>query len=167
MDCADAALPPVARERRLEILKDPRVGAFAVVVEGLALMLRFGALASVAPVAAVVAAVVGRWAMTLTLAGWPPARAGGMGARFAEGAGRVAPSLVALGILLAIGAVSGQLLRLAAASAAGLVGALGAAAWLSSRFGGLTGDAHGAAGVIAETAALLMFLPICGVGRAC
>jgi adenosylcobinamide-GDP ribazoletransferase len=196
MDCADAALPPVPRERRLEILRDPRVGAFAVVAESLMMLLRFSALAVVSPVAVVVAAVSGRWVMTLTLSSWPSARPDGMGARYAKDAPKLSPTVVAIIVLIGVGALfaatsafaasgatiahvvaglagAGPLTHLAGISAPlvaaglGLAIALAAASWLSTRFGGLTGDAHGAAGVIAETVVLFAFLPICGVASAC
>jgi cobalamin 5'-phosphate synthase/cobalamin synthase len=169
MDCADAALAPVARERRLEILKDPRVGAFAVTVEGIMLLARFATLTAVAAVAPVVAALIGRWAMTVSLARWRPARREGLGARFADGAGAGTPTLLAVALLASIAALGGwaRALQAAAAVVLGLGAGLALAAWLSRRFGGLTGDAHGAVGVLAETAALLAYLPLCGGDRVC
>ncbi|HEX7117846.1 MAG TPA: adenosylcobinamide-GDP ribazoletransferase [Longimicrobiales bacterium] len=166
MDSADAAFAPVPRERRLEILEDPRVGAHGATAGALSLLLRFAALAAVPAAAPVPAAVAGRWLMTLSLAWWRPARPDGLGAGFAAGATATGPTLVALGLLAAVAAVVGPA-RTAAAAAAALVAGLCAAAWLARRFGGLTGDAHGAAGIAAETAALLALLPLCGGGHAC
>jgi adenosylcobinamide-GDP ribazoletransferase len=161
MDCADAALAPVGRERRLEILKDPRVGAFGVAAEGLALLVRFAALASVPATAPLVVAVSARWSMTLTLSMWRPARTDGLGARFAHEARAAPPTAVALVLLAAASGIEGRafdagsttLLAVGGALSAGL----GTAAWLSRRFGGLTGDAHGAAAVTAECAGLLVY----------
>jgi adenosylcobinamide-GDP ribazoletransferase len=168
MDCADAALAPVPRERRLEILKDPHVGAFAVVAEGTLLLVRAAALASVTVFAPVVAALSGRWVMALSLALWRPARPDGLGARFASGARGVWPTVCALVLLGVVGAVENLVSvgtpRVLLAAVASLVAGLGGAWWLDRRFGGLTGDAHGAASVLAETAALLVYAWGCGVG---
>ena len=169
MDCADAALAPVSRERRLEILKDPHVGAFAVVAEGTLLLVRAAALASASVFAPVVAALTGRWVMTLSLALWRPARPDGLGARFASGARGVWPTVCALVLLGAVALVesrAGSVVPPKALLAApvALVAGLASAWWLDRRFGGLTGDAHGAAAVIAETAALLVYAWGCGGG---
>lgn len=162
MDCADAAFAPVTRERRLEILRDPRVGAFGVAAEGLTLLLRFAALASVPPVAPLTAAVGGRWVMTLSLAFWPPARKAGLGARFARGATWTAPTLTAVGALVGVTAIAQRVSsdggRVVASSVAALVAGLATSWWLARRFGGLTGDAHGASAVAAECAGLLTWV---------
>ena len=159
MDCADAAFAPVTRERRLEILRDPRVGAFGVAAEGLTLLLRFAALASVSPLAPLTATVTGRWIMTLSLSLWRPARAEGLGARFAHGASAAAPTVTAVGALLGVSViaqgVSGHGGRVLTSAAAGLAAGLLTSWWLARRFGGLSGDAHGASAVAAECAALL------------
>jgi adenosylcobinamide-GDP ribazoletransferase len=100
-DCMDAALAPVSRERRLEILRDPRVGAHGLTGTVLLLLVRFAALAAVPPAAVVAAPVVGRWAMVLAPARFPAARPGGLGARFAREASpgwASATALLALGV---------------------------------------------------------------------
>ncbi|HEX7051918.1 MAG TPA: adenosylcobinamide-GDP ribazoletransferase [Longimicrobiales bacterium] len=180
MDCADAAFAPVPRERRLEILKDPRAGAHGVTAGTLLLLLRFSALAVVPATAALVAPVLGRWVMALSLAWSRPARADGLGARFAAGARPFAPTLAMLvllallaGVSFGAGTVPGRAgvgpapalpavgpVRLAAALIAAAVFGGGTATLLSRRFGGLTGDGHGAAGLVAEAAALFAFVPV-------
>jgi cobalamin 5'-phosphate synthase/cobalamin synthase len=170
MDSADAALAPVPRERRLEILQDPRVGAFAVSAEALTLLVRAAALAAGTVFAPVVAALTGRWVMTLSLALWAPARPDGLGARWAEGARTALPTVVALVLLVAVAAVERGALggwpRSSISAVFGLAGGLLTASWLNRRFGGLTGDAHGAAAVVAECAALLAYAWGARVARA-
>lgn len=156
LDCADAAMAAVPRERRLSILSDPHVGAHAVTAGGVLLILRFAALASAPAAAALAAPVVGRWCMTLTLSLWRPARAEGLGARFARDARPGPPTAMAAGVL-ALLAAFGDAARVGGSAAAGLAAGLGAAAFLAGRFGGVTGDVHGAAGLVAETAALLAY----------
>jgi adenosylcobinamide-GDP ribazoletransferase len=161
MDCADATLAPVSPARRLEILKDPHAGAFAVVAEGTLLLVRFAALLSAPLLAPVVAALTGRWVMTLSLALWRPARADGLGARYAAGARSARPTAVALVLLAALAALESSVSvgppRALIAASVGLGSGLAAAWWLDRRLGGLTGDAHGAASVIAECAVLLSY----------
>ncbi|HEX7091391.1 MAG TPA: adenosylcobinamide-GDP ribazoletransferase [Longimicrobiales bacterium] len=159
MDCADAAFAVASRERRLEILKDPRAGAHAVSAAVLLLVLRFAALAAVSPAAVLVAPVIGRWWMAVSLARWRPARATGLGAAFAAGARPFAPTLITLGLLAALAPMGGAMRTTLAFALAIIFGAV-TAAFLARRFGGLTGDAHGAAGLLAELAALFAFIPI-------
>ena len=159
MDCADAAFAVAGRERRLEILKDPRAGAHAVSAAVLLLLLRFAALAVVPSAAVLVAPVLGRWWMVVSLARWRPARATGLGAAFAAGARPFAPTLVAVAILAGLAPIAGAA-RTALAFGFAIMFGAATAAFLDRRFGGLTGDAHGAAGLVAELAALFAFVPI-------
>lgn len=159
MDCADAAFAVAGRERRLEILKDPHAGAHAVSAAVLLLLLRFAALAMVPAAAVLVAPVLGRWWMVVSLARWQPARTTGLGAAFAAGARPLVPTLVALVLLAALAPFAGPA-RVAFALVLAVLSGATTAAFLARRFGGLTGDAHGAAGLLAELAALYAFVPV-------
>lgn len=170
-DCCDAAFaPPRAtsdetRARRLAILKDPHAGSFGVVGLMLLLLGKWTALVYVSPLAPLVAAPVGRWAMTVSLTRFPPARPDGLAAAFA---GRVptaaATAWLAAALLLPMGLAARAArgigwVPMGAAALLGAVGALGVAAWLARRFGGLTGDVCGAAGEAAELLVLWALLP--------
>ena len=158
-DCVDAAFAPTGRERRLEILKDPHVGAHGASGLAILLLLRFAGLTSVPASAVLAAPVVGRWAMVLSLALATPARPTGLGARFAVSARPVAATLataMALGGLALLFSPG----RLLAAWSLGAITGWACAFFLSRRFGGLTGDGHGAVGLAAELAALWAFLPL-------
>jgi adenosylcobinamide-GDP ribazoletransferase len=157
MDTADAALAVVPRNRRLEILEDPHVGAHAVTALATVLLLRFSALTVAPSFAPIVAAVCGRWMMVLTLARFRPARADGLAAAFARDARALPATLIAGAILATLALLTTPVVAVAAIIAA-VTGAM-LAAWLDPRFGGLNGDGHGAAGFAAETAALLAFTP--------
>ena len=63
-DSADGLIPPVSRERRFEIMADPRVGAFGVVALVVVLGLR---VATLAATPAKVLAVAGLWCGSRTL----------------------------------------------------------------------------------------------------
>lgn len=158
IDVVDAAFAPVDRNRRLEILDDPRAGAHGVTGAVLLLVLRFAALAAVPPVSAVVAAVLARWAMALSLAFAPPAREAGLGASFADGARWRIATAVAAVVLGALGWWAGIGGVLTAVGAAALL-TLPWACFLIRRLGGLNGDGHGAVGLVAEVAGLYAFLP--------
>ncbi len=156
VDCLDAAFAPVGPEQRHAILKDPRVGAHGL-IGGVALMIvRFATLAAVPRAAILVAPTVGRWAMVASLARFHPARPTGLGAVFAADPRPWTATLAALVILAAIGWATGSA-RPAAALGIGAAAGLAVGAFLSRRFGGLTGDGHGAVGLAAETAALLAY----------
>lgn len=166
-DCCDAALAPPGgapeetRERRLAILKDPRLGTFGVVGLVLLLLLKGSALASVPAIAPLFAAPVGRWTMVLLLRAIPPARPDGLGATFSgavpigAATGMLAAVLVALLAILLPLSLWGW--PLGAVLAGMLAGAL-IGAFLARRFGGVTGDVCGAAGEGAELAVLLALL---------
>lgn len=169
MDSADAVFLRADRDRRMDVLQDPRVGSFGVTAAVAVLLVRFALFAVVAPVGAVVAPVVGRWSMSVTLARGPALRPEGLGASYANGARPVGASVAAVSIL-SLAALVGLAapgsgdpwlgVSMALAAAAG-----GAASWACRRFlvqrlGGLNGDGHGATGYLAETAALLAFVPV-------
>jgi adenosylcobinamide-GDP ribazoletransferase len=157
MDTADGVFGGRTRERRLEIMRDSRVGAFGVLAGGLALLAQFACLVELAAVprliGLVVALTVGRWVMVLALGAFPSARVEGLGAAYGEAAG-IWPGVVATGFVVAIAlGVSNWSLALEGLGLA-LVVALGGGRWLAGRLGGLTGDTYGALCVVAETCVL-------------
>jgi len=158
-DAADGLLPPLPRARRLEVMADPRLGAFGAAGLATVLLARFGAFASMMPSPL---AVAGLWsgsrtAMAVTARAVPYARPGGLASAFRGPAALASPASLALaGGLLAAGlAFAGRGAQGLAAVAAGATGA-GAVVFLAwRRLGGFTGDVLGAAAVVGETAGLL------------
>lgn len=146
MDSCDGLLPPRARERRLEIMKDSRVGAFGVVAVVLLLLLKFNALTALPPgyrlAALVTTPVLARWAMTWVMARYPLARSEGMGVAFTAGLGwtqvGLASVVAAVVALLALNWLGLALLVVTWLTAT-LIARLAMA-----RLGGLTGDVYGA-----------------------
>lgn len=150
--------------RAVEIMRDPRVGAAGASALASVLLLRFAWLEVAAQTAVfallLAAPAAGRGAMVVVLAlGIQPQRASLAGALMATtGRATVATSCVLSAVIcIAAGAVQAKL--------AGAL--LGAGAWLAAlivavacerlwrrRFGALSGDACGAAGLCAESAAL-------------
>lgn len=152
-DTGDGLLATVPRERRLEIMHDPRVGAFGLIAVGLVLLLKFSALASLRNSSfLLLAPILGRWAMTLA-ATFPLARTDGMAARFRDGFGR-REILISTGFAaIAAGALGWRgLVALAAGSLITLV----IARMAMKRLGGLSGDIYGASGELVEVMVLLV-----------
>src|SRR5215207_6394539 len=110
-DCCDGLLASTSAERRLEVMKDPRLGAFGVIGLMLTLLLKASALtsfASLTPVSSVgilLAASLARWCVLLGGL-FPLARPSGMGADFALGFQRsflLWGTIVPLGIAILLG----------------------------------------------------------------
>ena len=161
-DCCDGLFAPATPERRLEIMKDPRLGTFGGVCLILVLMLKIAALSSLAPSAGIgiiLAASLSRWCI-LPAGLLSLARAGGnvphrgMGADFASGLRRGAifvSAVLPLGLAFLLG-TQGLFAALAAVLAAAAV--LGLA---KTRINGVTGDVFGALVEVTETIVLLIF----------
>jgi adenosylcobinamide-GDP ribazoletransferase len=117
MDTADGVLGGRTPPRRLEIMRDSRVGAFGVAAAGLALLAQYACLVELAPlprlIALALALALGRWAMVLAMGAFPSARSDGLGASFAEG-DELWPPIVAT--VLAVGAAVAAALVWASAS---------------------------------------------------
>jgi adenosylcobinamide-GDP ribazoletransferase len=155
-DSADGLLPPLERSRRLDVLSDPRAGAFGVVAVVLVLGLRIAALATLDPDPLLLAGLWGaaRAAMGVTLATVPYARPGG-GLATAFTGTPLGPSLV--GGLLALALVPLALGWPGVAAALALVVGSAAVVGLArTRLGGFTGDVLGAAGLVGETCGLVL-----------
>jgi adenosylcobinamide-GDP ribazoletransferase len=171
-DAADGLLPPVDRQRRLEIMADPRVGAFGAVTLVVVLLVRVTALASTPARPLVVVALWcgSRTLMAVAARAVPYAHAeGGTAAAFtgatarspheaAERARR--PGWAAVG---AYGMAATVALAVLGVGVRGVVIvacevlAMAAVVWLAwRRIGGYTGDVLGAGGVVAETVGLLV-----------
>ena len=163
-DSADGLVPPVPRERRFEIMADPRVGAFGAIALVLVLGLRVAALAATP---AKVLVVAGLWCGSRTLMAAvartrPPAHPdGGMAAAFIGQRSTAAQryGVAAYGLAVACAAaVLGTGFRGVVVIAAEVAAALAVVWFARRRLGGYTGDVLGACGVIGETVGLLVLV---------
>jgi len=150
MDTVDALSSHAVRERKLEILKDPHTGAFAVMFCGVYLLAQFGLLFELyvrdAALAVCPVFVLSRGLSAALAVGLKPARGDGMLHTYTKSAGKgaclassaVAAALAAGGLFLLAGAwpclCAVVFCGLAAAGYAGLV---------KRQFGGVTGDTAG------------------------
>ena len=156
-DCADGLLMTADRERRLEVMRDPRLGTFGVLALVLILLGGMTALARIGPMAGLAALLtagaLSRLAMLAVLIGLPYQRPVGLGVA-AAGGGRAD---LALGALLAapVFLLDWRHALLAAALAA--VATAGVAALARARIGGATGDVYGATCELAQLSALVAF----------
>jgi len=171
IDTADALLPVAQREKRLEILKDPRIGTYGFFCGILVLVARAGAIALLAEggflftgliAGFLVAPLAGRLAAAIIPLNVNPARATGLGSLMQGfSASRIAKgSIIALVPAIAYGIFVGgwllPLLCVATTLAAATFSAFAVGRSYTRKVGGFTGDALGAAIEIGEVAALLI-----------
>jgi len=144
------------RQRRLEIMKDSRIGVFGVLAVAIVLIGKFAFLTELTGVyrirELILVPVLGRWSMLLLIFSFPAATGGGLGHRVKQHC-RL-PQFI-FGTLVAA-ACAWFLLGpwgLLVLAAAGLTSAvLGLLFW--GKLGGCTGDSYGAACEISEVVSL-------------
>jgi len=156
-DCADGFWGSHDRARRLEIMKDSRIGSYGALALILGLLMRWSALVAVLGAGAyglaLAAAILSRAAMGLVMAALPNARAGGLSA--GHGRPPMAMALAGAALAMALGLTVGGWAVLALAFGAGAV-VFGLCLVARAKIGGQTGDVLGAAQVLAEIAALVV-----------
>ncbi len=130
MDTCDGLFGGSTRERKLEIMRDSRVGMVVL------------------PSA--------RWAMVLALRVFPSARPTGLGAAFHQAVTTeqlVLAGIVALAIVLVAGLLLGLIVWVTVTLTALVLGL-----WITRSIGGLTGDSYGAIAEVVEVVALLVLV---------
>jgi adenosylcobinamide-GDP ribazoletransferase len=163
LDACDGLLGGYTPESRMEIMRDERVGAFALSGGFLLLLIKFSALVSITasislPPALLLAPVLSRWGMAAVLAAYPYARSQGLGRAVKDNVGwkeaAVATAITITICILIYLFWSDWRVLLAWGTAALLVWAV---AWFTlRRIPGLTGDIYGALNEIIEMAILLL-----------
>jgi adenosylcobinamide-GDP ribazoletransferase len=154
-DTFDAVLSWRSRERKLEIMKDSRIGAMGAIALIALLLLKVVLLHGAGDGwlrAVWLAPVLGRWADTYGIFWFPPARAGGLGREFQSQAGRYAfaiASATALVFAVGLGGLRGLIALALVWVVAQLLGM-----WWTRDLCGLTGDTYGALCEIAEVVVL-------------
>ncbi|MFN3972446.1 MAG: adenosylcobinamide-GDP ribazoletransferase [Gemmobacter sp.] len=157
-DTADGLYGGRDRARRLEIMKDSRVGSYGVLALILVTLVRWSALSTLVGTGALLPALIAAGAlsrapMAAVMAALPNAR--GTGLSHATGRPNRRTAALAAGLALALSLVLTGPTGLALA-----VGAALAAAWVAltarARIGGQTGDILGATQQLAEAAVLTL-----------
>ena len=161
MDVCDGLFGGYTKERRLEIMKDTNVGAFAVAGAASLLILKYGALLSLLTIAPwakgwwplLLFPVLSRWSMVVALGAFPYVRGEGLGSPFHQGGAKI-PTIIA--------ALTAGLLSILVGGFGGLGIFVGASvlAWLGGKvmvnlLGGLTGDSYGAINEVIEAGAII------------
>ena len=155
-DCCDGLLVSATPEKRLEIMKDPHLGAFGGIGLLLVLFSKAAALSSLTPSAGLViilAATLSRW-FILPAGLLPLAHPGGMGADFASGLRRSAifiTAILPLGLAFLLGAQGIYAVSVALFAAIAVLGLA------IIRINGVSGDVFGMLVEVTETSVLLTF----------
>jgi adenosylcobinamide-GDP ribazoletransferase len=152
MDTADAAFGHATPERRLEIMRDPRAGAFGVTGLICVVVLKIAALGSLGGASRVglivLAPALARWSIIFVATLFPYGRTSGLGAPL-KAAATPRRLLVASIIPLSGCALLGPIGMFSGAIAALIAYGLGR--WLVTLLPGLTGDCYGAVCEVVET----------------
>ena len=158
LDSCDGLFGGHSSEKRLAILRDTHVGAFAVIGCAALLLLKWTLLTSIPGDIRIgllmVFPCLSRFGMPATMAAFPYAREQGLGTAFQAGAKRwhvafgVATAAAAGGVFLGI---AGLLLLCSV-----IVVSLMLGRWISVMLGGMTGDTYGAVNELAEVTVLLL-----------
>ena len=158
LDACDGLFGGFTRERRLEILRDSHVGAFAVVGGASLLMLKWSLFVGLPgderTCVLILFPCLSRFGMLATMAAFPYGREQGMGTAFQSGRGwwHIALGLTTaiVASVLFIGGAGAILL-----GAASLV-SLAFGRWVTGLLGGMTGDTYGAVNEVAEVTVLIL-----------
>ena len=164
-DTADGLGGGQDRTRKLEIMRDSRLGTYGACALGISLLLRWAALAALASPMAVASALIAahvsaRAALPAFMRFVPAARFDGLSAQAGQPALRPAAVAVALGVLTLVMTLglAATMIGLVLATCAGL-----SMAWLAMRqIGGQTGDVLGAVEQIIEIVILLTAVAMSG-----
>ena len=160
MDVCDGVIGGFTPDRRLEIMRDSRVGAFGVACGVTVLLLKYGALLSLLVLegpgkewALLLFPALSRWTMVVLLGAFPYVRTQGLGSPFHGGGVKFATTVAGLSALAAsilLGGFAGLGLFFGAVVMAWLLG------WaMAKALGGLTGDTYGATNEIIETTVII------------
>ncbi|NDJ60857.1 MAG: adenosylcobinamide-GDP ribazoletransferase [Chloroflexi bacterium] len=146
-DSADGLLAAVPAARRLEIMKDPRAGSWAVITLTLVLLGKYLALRALDARLLILPPVVGRWVLVLAAVGFPYARRtqASLGGHYRTGLGRaqrIGATLITLPVVIS---ASGDWRVAALVIVIGLATVGLGGMWAARQLGGgLTGDVYGA-----------------------
>lgn len=162
MDTVDGVFSGRPRERKLEIMKDSRVGAFGALAVFCLLLFKFGLFSGLAGPedypALIMMTVFGRWALTYAIARFPYARDEGMGKLYKLYTGSfelAVATVMAVAIAMAAGKAGGAVIFCLSVLFTHLL-----CSYLNRVLGGLTGDTYGFLNELTEVFVLALYLPL-------
>jgi adenosylcobinamide-GDP ribazoletransferase len=154
-DVADGWASRLPAQRAVEVMRDPAIGAVGAATLGAALIARWSFIALLASQHRwgflVAVPVAGRTAMVVAMATSPRAAAGSLAGPLVPAGPRITAAVAAIALVAAILAAN---LRGAGALAVAVLVAEAGTRLARRRFGAVTGDVVGAAGIAAEIVAL-------------
>lgn len=157
LDSCDGIFGGNTPEKRLEIMRDERVGAFALAGGLLLMLVKFTSILALAGQgrSLILAPMLGRWGITLAIFSFPYAREQGLGRQMKD---HISWMQVLLGSIVTI-PVSWILGGWDGLIAVGIVGVIvwGGSSFVLTRIPGLTGDIYGALCEVGEVGVLLTF----------
>lgn len=159
MDTADGIFSGRDRERKLEIMKDSRVGAMGVIAFGAVFLLKIALLfdLTLGPklTALILAPSAGRWAMAICIIRYPYARPTGLGGCLQQAGYKqlLVASIILLAASWGLAGIPGLLVLAAVVPAVGVIAVL-----IMTCLGGMTGDTYGATGELIETWTIFIIL---------
>ena len=152
-DTADGFWGGRTAERRLEIMRDSRIGSYGVLALVLSQLVRFLCMSLTGPAALIVAATVSRAVLPAMMMILPHARNDGLAHSVGRPAGGAVLAALAIGLLTSIFLAHGH----------GLLGAVAMPAFIAwiacAKINGQTGDVLGATQQVTEIAVLLALVP--------
>jgi adenosylcobinamide-GDP ribazoletransferase len=163
-DTLDGAAGHRTVERRLEIMRDSRIGGFGAIGLIIILLMQYVFLnhlpADIKWLALIAAPVISRWMMAYAIFAFPYARPEGLGKAFKDGVSRrqfipatIIMLVITLGLLGAVGL---------SALAGALILCTLAALYLKNLLRGLTGDCYGALNELAVVTVWLVVIILAG-----
>ena len=156
LDTCDGLFGGFTPERRLEIMRDPRVGAFGVAGGGMLLLAKYVAILSLTnSFGLLLAPVMGRWVLSMAVFIYPYAREKGLGRDMKDHVGWVQVFLATV-VSLLVAWLFASWHGLLVFALSGIVLWLGAG-FILRRIPGLTGDSYGALCEAVELVVLFMF----------
>jgi len=167
IDSIDGLCSGRSKERKLDIMRDSRVGAFGVVGVVCLLLLKYslwlGLTGTELTRILLIVPTLSRWGMTFAITLFPYARPEGLGKTYAIYTGTkelFVSTLIAAAITGVLFRGQGFWLILVCAALTCLAGLL-----ITKKLGGLTGDIYGFINEAAEVALLLAVYPVLNINR--
>ncbi len=158
LDACDGLFGGFTPEKRLHIMRDEAVGAYALAGGVLLILLKYTALTAVPQqtIPLILAPTLGRWAIALSLVRYPYARKEGLGRTMKDMASH-RELIIATATAVLVALFIGGWLGLIALLMVLLIVLLGAR-FVMRRIPGMTGDIYGMMCELSETAVLLIFV---------
>jgi adenosylcobinamide-GDP ribazoletransferase len=162
LDACDGLLGGNTSEQRLEIMRDERVGAYALAGGILLLLVKFSALGALTNrvVGLLLTPTLGRWAIAVAVVAYPYARSRGLGRDLKDHVTwrqALLATLLAFVVTVLLAWFSHSWAAPIALVAAALT-TWGVASFANRRIPGLTGDIYGALNEVAEMVVLLVLV---------